>query len=414
MDLPKNSPTPGSRKPKQVFQTAGTRTPTSTSEAISAQRSSKTQKPVCSAAELDLQKKIQQILRTYEHISLCSEENRPIDVISYIVPYGCDAEIYFGAREGGRRINAIGALCWNVPMGDESAFTSSRERLMPRLGYGIQQYSGQLLAALAIARVPIDYRFPAGWAELNENSENVNALPSANEPASLENTEEPSESSEELRSGMPRGKKRFGIQNLVEFEQKNCRWSRDLSQTLIALSYYLPPDAEWESGDGETWTLERLVKNELDRPVETGSSAATNQLLGLLCAIRCRQMRTGDAPLEGQYARAEKFLESWRTYVLDLQNEIGIWHPEFFLKKGVTPNRPTEMLLSSGHILRWLVTVTPRQELNDPRIFKAVSTIHELLEFQLMYWNPTNASSTEIEGIMAALHALAIYEKRRF
>ena len=299
-------------------------------------------------------------------------------------------------------------------MGDESAFTSSRERLMPRLGYGIQQYSGQLLAALAIARVPIDYRFPAGWAELNENSENVNALPSANEPASLENTEEPSESYEELRSGMPRGKKRFGIQNLVEFEQKNCRWSRDLSQTLIALSYYLPPDAEWESGDGETWTLERLVKNELDRPVETGSSAATNQLLGLLCAIRCRQMRTGDAPLEGQYARAEKFLESWRTYVLDLQNEIGIWHPEFFLKKGVTPNRPTEMLLSSGHILRWLVTVTPRQELNDPRIFKAVSTIHELLEFQLMYWNPTNASSTEIEGIMAALHALAIYEKRRF
>ena len=152
---------------------------------------------------------------------------------------------------------------------------------------------------------------------------------------------------------------------------------------------------------------------EPDRPVETGTSAATNQLLGLICAIRCRQIRT-DAPLDGQYARAEKFLESWRTYVLDLQNEIGIWHPEFFLKKGVTPNRPTEMLLASGHILRWLVTVTPREELNDPRIFKAVSTVHELLEFQLMYWNPTNASSTEIEGIMTALHALAIYEKRRF
>ncbi len=345
-------------------------------------------------AELLLRKKILNTLQIYDHISLCTEENRPIDVISYIVPYGCDAQIYYGPREGNTRINAIGALCWNVPLGNESAFTDSTERLMPRLGYGIQQYSGQLLAALAIARVPINYHFPAGWAEEASKNSNGNEIKTNNT--------------------LPRGKKHFGIQNLVEFEQKNCKWGRDLSQTLIALAYYLPQDAEWESLDGERWTLERLIQNELERPISAGDSSATNQLLGLLCAIRCRQMRMKNLPLTGQYARADSYMKRFHSYILEIQNEIGVWHPEFFKKKGMTPEKPTEMLIASGHILRWLVTATPRHQLNDARILKSVATVQELLDYQLTYWDPTNASGTEIEGIMTALHALSIYEKRRF
>ncbi|MDO4629866.1 MAG: hypothetical protein Q4C70_11840, partial [Planctomycetia bacterium] len=394
--------------------------------------------PACTNTELALREKIRKTLRAYDHISLCTEENRPIDVISYIVPYGCDAEIYYGPRESNIRINAIGALCWNVPLGDESAFTDSTERLMPRLGYGIQQYSGQLLAALAIARVPIDYRFPAGWAvEADElAAKEKNGPENGKEPYketrhktgnkaefTLENEDEfsleieeetISENENDSTDTLPRGQKRFGIQNLVDFEQKNCKWGRDHSLTLIALAYYLPTDAEWESSDGELWTLERLVQNELERPMAAGDSSATNQLLGLLCAIRCRQMRTKNVPLTGQYARADSYIKRFCTHVFDLQNEIGVWHPEFFKKKGMTPEKPTEMLIASGHILRWLVTATPRHQLNDPRILKSVTTVQELLDYQLTYWDPTNASGTEVEGIMTALHALTIYEKRRF
>ncbi len=371
----------------------------------------KTIKPVVKATippytdeELALRTKIHNTLRKYDHISLCTQENRPIDVISYIVPYGCDAEIYYGPREGNTRINAIGALCWNVPLGNESAFSDSTKRLMPRLGYGIQQYSGQLLAALAIARVPIDYRFPAGWATETEK----NGIEEETE------TENETLNEPDANSVLPRGKKRFGIQNLVEFEQQNCQWGRDLSQTLIGLAYYLPQDAEWESSNGEHWTLERLVQNELERPISVDNSSATNQLLGLLCAIRCRQMRTKNAPLTGQYARADSYMKRFHTYILDIQNEINVWHPEFFKKKGMTPEKPTEMLIASGHILRWLVTATPREQLNDSRILKSVITVQELLDYQLTYWDPTNAPGTEIEGIMTALHALTIYEKRRF
>ena len=374
-------------------------------ESVKTKADSGSEIPECSAEERALREKILKTLRTYDQISLCTGENRPLDVIAYVLPYGCDAEIFFGCREANTRINAIGALCWNVPMGNEVAFTESREKLMPRLGYGIQQYSGQILAALAIARVPMNYRFPAGWATLSGEDDSE-----AGEETELELPELAADSETPTA---PRGKKRFGIRNLVEFEQQNCRDGRDLSQTLIALSYYLPPDAKWESSDGETWSLERIVQNELDRPISAGDSTATNQLLGLICAIRCRKMRTHE-PLSGQYARAESYMERFQKFVLDLQNSIGIWHPEFFLKKGMTPEQPTEMLIASGHILRWLVTAMPRNELNDPRIFKAVSIVNELLEYQLTYWDPANASGTEIEGVMAALHALTIYEKRRF
>ncbi|MCR5164608.1 MAG: hypothetical protein K6C40_11375 [Thermoguttaceae bacterium] len=356
-------------------------------------------KPATAEEMAELKGKIQKILKIYQFISLSTAENSPNDIIFFVMPYGCDAEIFHGPREANTRINAIGALCWNVPMKNNVAFTGSTEKLMPGLGYGIQQYSGQLLAAMAVARVPIDYRFPAGWSKL----------------AGAEDKNETEKSKKDAESNVPevpKGKKNFEIRNLVEFEQKNCRLGSDLSMTLIGLSYYLEPDAEWETNDGEKWTLERIVKNELDREMKLDESSAVNQLFGLLFAIRCRKMQLGEESLTGEYKRAEVFMERYKKFILSLQNDIGVWHPKYFAMKGVTPNHATEMLEASGHILRWLVTMTPKKELKDGRIFKAVKIVTELLEYQLTYWDPGNASGKEIEGIMAALHALTIYEKR--
>jgi len=347
----------------------------------------------------ELREKIYKILKVYQSISLCTSENSPNDIIFYVMPFGCDAEVFLGSREANTHINAIGALCWNVPMKNSVAFTESTQKLMPRLGYGIQQYSGQLLAALAIARVPINYRFPAGWTKLEEDEKKPD-------------DEQTVKNIESNVPKLPKGKKNFAIRNLVEFEQKNCRWGNDLSLTLIGLSYYLEPDVEWVAGDDEKWTIERIVKNELDREMKLSESSATNQLLGLLCAIRCRKMALGEDSLTGEYKRAEIFMERYKNFILDLQNEIGVWHPKFFELKGVTPNQPTEMLEASGHILRWLVAYMPKSELKDERVFKAAKIVTELLEYQLTYWDPGNASGKEVEGIMAALHALTIYEKR--
>lgn len=325
------------------------------------------------AEEQSLLTRIRRTLRIYRQISLATQENSPSEIMLWTLPFGCQTEIYRGCREDENRINAIAALCWNIPMGEEVTFGGNAQQLIPRLGYGIQHTSGQLLAALAIARVPTDYLFPAAAGE-----ERV-----------------------------------FRVSDLVEFEKKRCVAGNDLSSILIGLSYYLSPEETWEANDGEMWNLERIVRNELERQVDVGTSEVTSQLLGLIYCLRCLRMRSADTTT-GEFARAGDYLQKFRQFAFSLQNDAGCWHPLFFTRKGAVATDFRGMLLSSGSILQWLAAATPREELSDPALQKAVSVVEALLYLHLEHWDPATASSREIEGVCAALHALVIYEKRYF
>lgn len=324
------------------------------------------------AEEESLLARIRRTLRIYRQTSLATQENSPSEIMLWILPFGCQAEIYRGCREEEDRINAIAALCWNIPMGEEVTFGGNSRQLLPRLGYGIQHTSGQLLATLAIARVPIDYPFPAAGNE-----------------------------------------RVFRVSDLVEFEKSRCVAGNDLSSILIGLSYYISPEETWEANDGEMWNLERIVRNELSRKVDAASPEITSQLLGLIYSLRCLRMRSVDITT-GEFARAREYLQTFRQFAFSLQNEAGCWHPLFFTRKGAEANDFRGMLLASGPILQWLVAATPVEELSDPALQKAVSVVEALLYLHLEYWDPATASPREIEGVCAALHALVIYEKRYF
>lgn len=323
--------------------------------------------------EKSLLARIRRTLRIYQQISLATQENSPSEIMLWTLPFGCQAEIYRGCREEEYRINAIAALCWNIPMGEEVTFGGNSQRILPRLGYGIQHTSGQLLATLAIARVPMDYLFPAAAGD----------------------------------------KRIFRVSDLVEFEKNRCVAGNDLSSILIGLSYYLSPEETWEASDGEVWNLERIVRNELDRKVDAGTPEITSQLLGLIYCLRCLRMRSVDIAT-GEFARAREYVQSFRQFAFSLQNEAGCWHPRFFTRKGAVANDFRGMLLSTGLILQWLVAATPVEELSDPALQKAVSVLEALLYLHLEHWDPATASPREIEGVCAALHALVIYEKRYF
>ncbi|MDO4570949.1 MAG: hypothetical protein Q4D38_11230 [Planctomycetia bacterium] len=347
-------------------------------------------KPEYSPEDRARQSRILETLKIYEQIGMASDENSPAEIIAFIVPFGCDWDIYFGSREENEKLNAIAALCWGVPMRGELAFLRRDDRLVPRIGHGIQQYNGQLLAALAIARVRKDYCFPGAGAALGRET-------------TAEDIEE-----------RKRARKAFNVQNLVAFEQQNCRAGRDLSQTLIGLSYYLSFSDVWLNSDKEPWNLEKILYYELQRPMQAGDPSGTNQLLGLIYAVRCWKMRNAGAPTQGEFLRAERYLEKFREFAYSIQNSEGCWHPKFFLQKGSDPKNPLGMLVAGGHILRWLVAATPMEELDDPRLSRAVDAVERMLREHLTQWDPSSASQREIEGVAAALHALEVFEKRRF
>ncbi|MDO4576170.1 MAG: hypothetical protein Q4D98_13260 [Planctomycetia bacterium] len=315
-----------------------------------------------------LLKRIQRTLRIYRQISMATAENAPADIMAFIVPFGCKVEIYEGSREAENHINAIGALCWNVPMGEEVAF-GGKETLLPRVGYGVQHYPGQLLGTMAMARVSIRYRFPAG------------------------------------------GNRSFTVEDLIGFEKERCQEGQDLSAVLIGLAYYTPWEATWETNDEEVWDLERVLRNELNRKVDLSEAESVRRLLGLTYALRCLKMHKKEP--YGEFLRAKKFIDAFRLHALSLTNAAGCWHPQYFAYKG-TSRDLTAMLISSGTILRWLVAATPVSELSDEKLQKAVSVVEALLYQHLSRWDASNASPREIEGVCAALHALALYQKRYF
>lgn len=201
--------------------------------------------------------------------------------------------------------------------------------------------------------------------------------------------------------------------DLVAYEQQRCRAGADLSYTLIGLSYYLSPEAVWENTDGERWSLEKLLYHELKRRPNIATVDITNHLLGITCAVRCRQQRVKEetSPI---YLAAMKYLADFREFALTNQNEWHCWHPQFFARRGISHTRRDELFFASAHILRWLVVETPREELSDVRLQNAMDILERFAYDHLTRWDPCEASAQEIEGVTAALHAMTLYERRYF
>ncbi len=337
-------------------------------------------------AEKILSSRLRRTLDIYRMISMATDENRPSDIMMFAIPFGCKVAVYDGCREAEEYINAIGALCWNYPMREQLTFNPAGDRLLPNLGYGVQRYQGQLLATFALSRVSANYTFPAHSSQtdifLARTATSAEKLP----------------------------RRSFTVMDLVEYEQKRCRQGTELSYALAGLSYYLPPDAVWKDADGNRWSLEKLLYHELNRPTNLGTADITNQLFGISCALRCRQQRV-KMETSAVYLAAAKYLEDFREFALVHQNEWHCWHPRFFERKGISRQRD-ELFFASAHILRWLVMETPQEALSDPRIQSAVDILERFAFDHLTRWDPCVASAKELEGVMAALHAMTLYQRR--
>ena len=138
--------------------------------------------------------------------------------MNYCLAFGCGTEVSLDGADG-QRINGITCLCWNYPCGGFDMLTRSQDHIAARIGYGYQEHPGEFLAMLALSRVPADY------------------------PVRV-------------------GKDTRTVADLVEAEKLACRSGSDLSLTLIGLSYYVD-EPEWKNDLGETWSIERIIREEI-------------------------------------------------------------------------------------------------------------------------------------------------------
>ncbi|PHS10679.1 MAG: hypothetical protein COA78_10995 [Blastopirellula sp.] len=307
----------------------------------------------------NLRTNIRRVLDGYYKTPLDAARNTPWEAMHALLPYGVDANITAGTQQ--KQVNAIGWICWNEPCKGHKLFYTENGKLGAKQGPYVQGHHGQFLAMMAQSYVSKEY-------EIRVDDD------------------------------------RYTIEDLIEFEKLTCRPKSELTFKLIALSHYLPVDAEWKSDDGQKWDIERLIKEEIEQPVIGVACGGTHRMTGLAFAVNKR--KKSGLPFTGQWARAKKYVEDYQKYTFRLQNPDGSFSTKWFEGRGV--DRDAERRIrTTGHLLEWMIYSLPQEELQDPRIVKAVKHLTALMQhYGTKQWG--------IGPQGHALHALALYDQKVF
>ena len=325
-------------------------------------------RPPLSPEMVSLRDAVRRTLAYYFKQPFNTRDNTAANMMQVCLAFGCDAEV---RRDGasGPKLNGVTCLCWNYPCAGHELLGLCEDHIVPRIGYGYQEHPSQFLAVLALSRVPPEYPIRVG---------------------------------EDVRK----------VADLVEYEKLSCRVGTDLSFKLIALARYLSTDETWKNDLGETWSVSRLVREELARPQAGAPHGGTYRLLALSYVVD-RRVKRGE-PVDGQFKRAEAFIARYHKYAMELQNPDGSWHPRFFAYRG-QGGTAVEQVLSTGHILRWLAFSLPEDQLRDPRVVRSVVLLTNLLaDTRYRAGNLPASNTREIAARLGAVHALMLYDQRIF
>jgi hypothetical protein len=198
------------------------------------------------------------------------------------------------------------------------------------------------------------------------------------------------------------GSSRYTVGDLVRYEMRTCREKSELTFKLIGLSHYLPANQSWRDDRGQPWSVEKLVREELDQPIVGAACGGTHRLMGLSYCLK-RRTAQGQS-IEGHFARADLYLDEFVRYAWSLQNPDGSFSTDWFAARANEPNMERKVQ-TTGHILEWLMFRLPDDQLDDPRVRRSV-------DFLLGQVYDHRDHDWPIGPRGHALRALALYQQR--
>ncbi|MDO4587729.1 MAG: hypothetical protein Q4C95_10595, partial [Planctomycetia bacterium] len=265
-------------------------------------------------SSLNLNEKLKQTLSKYSPLRLRIESVSPRTVLLFSLPFGAETTFLIG-KNYSQQLNdttepvyAIGALCWNVPCSNQTLLRLNNVwKIKPNQVQTVQRPLIQWNQNDSTIYSPFFFNpslnnLPQG----QQNNQNVIQNPpnNSNELIFPNDNDLAKEIIVKIGNGYQKKRgelfaalafsaiatdyeirldgQKFLIKNLIESEKRRCFLHEDLSQLAIGFSIYLPDfQEEWKNAWNEVWTLEKLAKYELLRPIDWGSSESTDKLLGL-------------------------------------------------------------------------------------------------------------------------------------
>jgi hypothetical protein len=195
------------------------------------------------------------------------------------------------------------------------------------------------------------------------------------------------------------------MRDMVRNAQMTVNSKEEVTWTLWLLSRYLPPDAEWTNAKGERWSIEKIVKVEIGKPVggPTSPCGGTHGLFALAHA-RNVYLRSGK-PLRGVWLEAEQKIQKYiRTARMQL-NSDGSLSSSFFKGREYKQDFDKRMA-SCGHLLEFLMMAVPQKQLSEPWLRRAIeATANDLMANRKQYvscsplYHATNALSIYLDRV---------------
>jgi hypothetical protein len=307
-----------------------------------------------------LRAKINDTLSIYARRHQNTRDNTPWEVMHAFVAFNVGTQI---RRDGpnGPPVNAIGWILWGQRASGQPLLTLANGRPKAEIGVGVQGHPGQLTAILAQSRVSIDT------------------------PLKIQGRD-------------------FTLRDLLEEERLGCRPNTELTFRLIALSHYYDLDKTWTSSDGQEWSIPRIIEEELKAPIRGAACGGTHRLFGLTYAYQQRLKR--GQPLDGAYAKAKAYIESYQKYAWSLMNPDGTFSTAWF-NKGENKPDVDRKIQTTGHVMEWLILSQSDAELRSPRMIRAMDYLATHLKNDPQHeW--------KLGPMGHALHTLVMYNERVF
>jgi hypothetical protein len=258
-------------------------------------------------------------------------------------------------------MTAIDWLCLNRPCAGQQLIATEGERLSLPVSPGLQGHHGQFLSMLAQSNVDQGHELQVDGFH-------------------------------------------YQVRDLIAYEKRTCESGMELTFKLIGIAHYTPSEKPWTNHQGESWSVRRLLVEELDQPIDRMACCCggTHRLFAWSCAVEHR--REEGEPVDGPWATAAARVRSYQNRAFQLQNRDGSFST-LWMDRPENATDLTRSLLTTGHTLEWMVASLPEHELHDPRVERAVYYVADVLE--------RNRGKRWQRGVLGhSLHALAIYEQR--
>ena len=202
------------------------------------------------------------------------------------------------------------------------------------------------------------------------------------------------------------GNVRYQLRDIIGQVQHDVPFNhgREWSWTLIGLTCYLPTDASWQASDNETWSIERLVRGELDQKLADSACGGTHRLIGVTMALNQHLASGGE--LSGVWKDADKAIQANIRKARELQNADGSFSTNYFARGGQSSD-VADRLSTTGHILEFLALAMNEQQLREPWVQQAAANLCGLFD-------RTEKADLECGALYHAMHGVVLYRERMF